>query len=457
MIHDMRLPLATSLVALVLAPAALAETLKVPSDDFPTIQSAVDASVEGDVVQVGKGVYLEDVFVAETHPGITLQGKGATIDAEYDDPCITVEARDVTITGFTLVNGTDGIHVRHPPLDPDGGGFNPANGAIITKNRISSSEDTGIVVETSNAVITQNGISFAGSDGILVAEEDPASVTEISRNSVLQVSSDGIVVDGQGGYLIERNKIALTEEDGIDVDLRVPNLDGIGALPVTISKNTVNDAGARGIDVDSEFNAPVLVDGNKVTVTEDDCIELSGINFTVTGNRADSSLRSGFMLCLEGATIEKNTAQKCIDYGFIVGNNDLEDGDGGLSGNNDVANNTAKNNGRDGMIVVGGDNTLAKNKCTGNGGDGIDFDQEGATGNTAESNTCTKNAHQGISNDGTGTDLIKNKCKQNGTGLGPDIAGTGDGGVGSVDVFDSNSFGTGGAKSPSRVDRESIN
>ena len=57
------------------AAAARADTLKVPSDDFPTIQGAVDAAVEGDVILVAAGVYAETVNIVE-RTGITLKGKG---------------------------------------------------------------------------------------------------------------------------------------------------------------------------------------------------------------------------------------------------------------------------------------------------------------------------------------------------------------------------------------------
>ena len=48
-----------SLGALLLVAAHVrADTLKVPSNDFATIQAAVDAAGEGDIISIGKGVKI---------------------------------------------------------------------------------------------------------------------------------------------------------------------------------------------------------------------------------------------------------------------------------------------------------------------------------------------------------------------------------------------------------------
>ncbi len=48
------------------------ETRLVPQD-YPTIQSAVDAADPGDLVLIDRGVYLEEVEV--TTPGLTIRGR----------------------------------------------------------------------------------------------------------------------------------------------------------------------------------------------------------------------------------------------------------------------------------------------------------------------------------------------------------------------------------------------
>ena len=70
-------PLAAGLAVLLLPSAALAEVRRVPSEAYPTIQSAVDASGEGDTVLVAKSAsaYRENVLI-EGKVGLTLRGSG---------------------------------------------------------------------------------------------------------------------------------------------------------------------------------------------------------------------------------------------------------------------------------------------------------------------------------------------------------------------------------------------
>ena len=51
------------------------DTRSVP-EDYPTIQSAVDAATPGDLVLVGPGIYKEAVSV--TTPGLVIRGPTAT-------------------------------------------------------------------------------------------------------------------------------------------------------------------------------------------------------------------------------------------------------------------------------------------------------------------------------------------------------------------------------------------
>ena len=64
------------LVLFLAAPGARADTLKVPTEAFPTIQSAVNSAGDGDVIVVGKGVYREQLFLSSS--GVTINGKKET-------------------------------------------------------------------------------------------------------------------------------------------------------------------------------------------------------------------------------------------------------------------------------------------------------------------------------------------------------------------------------------------
>ena len=96
-----------SLTFLLINPA-LSKTLTVP-DSYPTIQGAVNAAANGDIIQVAGGTYTENVLV---NTPVTIRGKDGAADtivvaAVKNTAVFAVVASDVTISGFT-VKGADG-------------------------------------------------------------------------------------------------------------------------------------------------------------------------------------------------------------------------------------------------------------------------------------------------------------------------------------------------------------
>ncbi len=67
------------------AGVAAAAVLKVPAD-YPTIQQAVDASVNGDTVEVAAGLYIEQVYITKN---ITLAGAGAALTTVRCPPVLS--------------------------------------------------------------------------------------------------------------------------------------------------------------------------------------------------------------------------------------------------------------------------------------------------------------------------------------------------------------------------------
>ena len=69
----------TLLISLVSASPGLAATIRVPSD-YSTIQAAADAASSGDTVEIGPGVYAEQILIVGK--SLTLAGKpGAVVRA----------------------------------------------------------------------------------------------------------------------------------------------------------------------------------------------------------------------------------------------------------------------------------------------------------------------------------------------------------------------------------------
>ncbi len=94
-----------------MGPAARADVISVDPNHYPTIQAAIDAASDDDVIVVAPGVYFESIdFLGKA---ITVQSAiGApftTIDANSSEStavrCVSGESRDSVLDGFTIVNG----------------------------------------------------------------------------------------------------------------------------------------------------------------------------------------------------------------------------------------------------------------------------------------------------------------------------------------------------------------
>jgi len=112
--------LAVGLSCTLLATAAEAATLCVNPGGtggcFATIQQAVDAAGRNDVIQIGAGLYAENVVVpAAVKLTLTGAGPAATlVDGSASGPVITVTGglnTNVTMAGIGIQNGTRGIEV----------------------------------------------------------------------------------------------------------------------------------------------------------------------------------------------------------------------------------------------------------------------------------------------------------------------------------------------------------
>jgi predicted outer membrane repeat protein len=103
-----------ALLALSLCMHAAAATLNVPSAQYPTIQSAINAAANGDVVLVGPGPYTERIDLkgkaihlkASAGRSSTFISSGGVAGAIVS--CITGETANCVIEGFTIygANGT---------------------------------------------------------------------------------------------------------------------------------------------------------------------------------------------------------------------------------------------------------------------------------------------------------------------------------------------------------------
>ncbi len=397
---------------LLCTPAARAGDVHVPND-FPTIQEAVDAALDGDTILVAPGVYRENVVV--TSSGLTLKGKKATIDGAYLGTCLTVTADDVTITGFTLSNGGPGV-----AEGSEGGGLlYTGAGASITKCDARACVDFGIKLVGSGEVV-DNEVEGSLGTGILVDTGDKDGPLTTLRDNQSTRNAAGIVAIA-GPFLIERNTTYNNSGDGLSVSILGA---GTPATLTEISRHKSQTNGGAGILVVDEAGAVMLIEkgdvnGNDVGMD----VSSSAAAMLVSKNDVSFNRAGGAFLKVSGATVDDNVFRRNTLAGVVV-----EAAAGGTDGSNFLLGNRAEANGGDGIRLASSLNTVEHCSVKDNIGDGI-MVLTGADSNAVLDNIVKGNEHDGIDNWGTNTLISDNSTKGNG---GADLAGVGDGG-GTVD------------------------
>jgi len=177
--------------------------------DFTTIQDAIDASVEGDTIEVYSGTYVENVWlnknnlevigIAEEYGSGGDSGKpiidGSELDAVVEMKLeINEPIEDVDFSGFNIQNGgtgNSGISIYHAS---DIKIFD----CNITLNSI------GIRVNTVDTLSIYNNCIFDNTDGIYMDNSDENNIFE---NTLDSNSEYGIWLEGTVSSKLSQNLI----------------------------------------------------------------------------------------------------------------------------------------------------------------------------------------------------------------------------------------------------------
>ncbi len=168
--------LAVSL-AVASATTATADILHVPGD-FPTIQEAIDAAVDGDEVEVHPGTYNETInLLGKTITVRSSDGPEVTIiDAQQTGTVVTCnsgEGPDTVLEGFTITGGT---------------GTDPGGGDLVGGGMYNSGSSPTVT----NCTFSGNGAGFGG--GMINASGSNPTVTGCTfNNNLAGVAGGGMV------------------------------------------------------------------------------------------------------------------------------------------------------------------------------------------------------------------------------------------------------------------------
>lgn len=202
-------------------------SIKVPLD-FKTIQGAIDASIDGDTIEVATGKYKETLKIHGR--SLTIKGNGdsaTTLDGRNSNqsPTILIENSKIELTGFTIKNGIIGISVLN------------SEDIKISDITVNGSKRFGIFVKNSTVNITNSLIKdtqrFQGKDGNGIEIEDCKIV--VSGISVENSAYTGFsVLNSSGGItqsqFINNNTWGLSAELCTDMDISSNLVDNNGLL-----------------------------------------------------------------------------------------------------------------------------------------------------------------------------------------------------------------------------------
>jgi nitrous oxidase accessory protein NosD len=220
----------------VLAPPSGAITVAADGQgQFATINAAIAAAKDGDVIYVNPGVYREQVRIAERR-GLTIIGADPVttiVDATGHYAAVEVRTDSNSIANLTLRGADDhGVWVR------DGS-------QSISYCLVVGCGDRGIYLSAmagnafariEHCTVVENGTS-----GIYAARDDARTVI---RHCIIAHNARGIVTDaGEGKLVIENNCLFNSEAD---FDRAVPGADNIVADPQFRDRDAGDYELARG-------------------------------------------------------------------------------------------------------------------------------------------------------------------------------------------------------------------
>ena len=224
--------------------SAHAATVAVDCDAGQTIMGALGSVKPGDTVLVS-GTCKEQVSVAPEIARITLDGQKKTTVHHPGGPAasphaVYIRGKEITIKGFTVTGGLDGIHLSGPASTVIDGNVvvkNAGRGIHIDKGSIARILNT-TVQDSGGIGIDVTGASYAYI-GVLIPR-----VPALSPNTIRNNGGPGINIERSSGAWVVGNTISNNKESGIAVhrnsqaDVIANAINGNGGDAITVSYNS---------------------------------------------------------------------------------------------------------------------------------------------------------------------------------------------------------------------------
>jgi hypothetical protein len=270
-------------------PAAARATLRVP-EDFATIQSAVDAASDGDIIDIAPGTYRGAVVVDKV---VTIRGRRFDSSDERTDSTIldgggasvvTIPVgmtRGPRLVGLVIANGDDGVAASSPFTikhsffrgNEDGLDYSLGAGGVCVDNLFARQGDDALDFDhlVKDVRVTGNTILKSADDGIEIRLHDdliPATAKlSVRRNEIAGSGEDGIqLID----YATDTNRVIVVRRNLIrDTEM--------AAIGMMADGNTDEDFSAASIRERVEVFNNTFVDNDHGISGGDNLIALNNI------------------------------------------------------------------------------------------------------------------------------------------------------------------------------------
>ncbi len=220
-----------------------AQTLTINCNAGGTIGGALSSLKPGDTLVV-TGTCNESVVIPADIQRIVLDGQGkATISAPPSRDAVGITGRDITIRGFTITGGQNGIVVAR-------GGTAVIDGNTIQDAGKGSQAQPGsgiLVNQHSFAAILNNTIQNNVREGIFVLEGSSARIGFLDV-AVMGTGGNMIRNNGEDGIRIIRSSMARI----VDTTITNNKLDGVRVgqnSDAGLANNTISGNGENGVNV----------------------------------------------------------------------------------------------------------------------------------------------------------------------------------------------------------------
>jgi parallel beta-helix repeat protein len=300
--------------------------------DYATIQEAINANstLDGHTILVDAGIYYESVVVNKS---LSLIGKskfGTVINGMGVGSVVRIEACNVTITGFTLMNSSfsgvnilnsRGNNVSYNILRSNYNGIYLKNSSdnIIEGNNISSSEYGLHSIDSWRNFIFGNNIS-ANTNGVHLVSSNNSVVF---GNEILSSESNGIFLSSSYYINVTGNVIFFNKGRGISL------------------LNSTNNVVSDNKILNNTYGLFFHSSNNNTLFNNDVSRNKYGIRLFNSGNNSFIGVNASFNS--ENGSFLTNSDNNVFSYGNFSCNKNgfhLENSNGNLIFSNEISNNS---------------------------------------------------------------------------------------------------------------------